>query len=176
MYASRKVEAEVLMAEENGSRKPRPPLLVRVPTLLIRLHDQLCRRNDDECPICTLNGLSIYNLIAGIMCSNGGNPFTDQALLSVLYDIQFMSERLKRRLRIRGGPGGLQSEPVAETLSFMELYRVLEPSHEHPFITTYRCLPDARQVIAESLAEQGILPKRKQFFDRFAVELASHRH
>ena len=78
---------------------------------------------------------------------------------SFLENLQISSEQLKRRLKIRGAAGAFRSKPVAETLSYMEMYLVLEPSHAHPSITSYRCLPEMRETLKQFLLEQDLCPK-----------------
>ncbi len=117
-----------------------------------------------------LDDLSLFELVEGILLFLGPMKFPEQGLLQFFRDLQVRYPALRRRLGIVGEPGDYRSTSLRSTLSFMEMYKVLELPPPNPVDQYYRIRPGLVEAVRRDLRSSGALPKHHDFLNDLASE------
>lgn len=114
--------------------------------------------------------LSLSELVTGILFYTGARKFPEQALLGFFNELQRTHPSNARRFGVRGAPGNFRSEPLRRTLSFLEMYKILEIPPPNPVDQFYRVRPGMLDALQEELRSRDVLPKYGEALEKLAKE------
>jgi hypothetical protein len=112
--------------------------------------------------------LSLGDLLNGIILFITDQKFSEQQLYKFFYSLSREDTSLANRLRFKGIPGNLQSEPLRRILSFREMSKLLELPMPNPVDQVYR--PRTSQIgsLKEDMNDTKVLPKFEPLFKKIA--------
>src|SRR3989344_4418813 len=111
-----------------------------------------------------LSKLATSEILTGTFLYVGDNRFSEQNIYSFFKQLESESPELSGRFGVFGSGHNLQSYPLRQALSFLEIGKVLELPPPEPVIQFYKISVIGKDSIRKNLEERGVLPFYEPLF------------
>jgi len=112
--------------------------------------------------------LSLGDLFNGILLFMGNRKFTEQQVYKFFYDLASDDSSLASRLRFKGAPENLQSEPLRRILCFREMGKLLEVAMPNPVMQPYHPRSSQLDSLRRDMENTHVLPKYETLLKELA--------
>lgn len=123
----------------------------------------------------SLDELSLVDLVNGIILFINNRKFNEQQFYSFFYNLASEDSALASRLRFKGIPGNLQSEPLRRILTFREMGKLLEAHMPNPVDQTYQPRTSQLESLRKDMRDMSVLPNYepplKELAEKFLASL-----
>lgn len=115
----------------------------------------------------------ITDLMLGIIISLRNQSIGEQQIYRLFKELSDEAPDLADRVCVYGPPGGLYSEPLSQTLSFLKMGKLLELPQPNPVDQFYRVRVSQIPQIQKNLEQDDVLPKHQKLLESLAERLRS---
>ena len=117
--------------------------------------------------------IPVTDIVLGLIVYLRNQPFAEQQIYRLFKDLSDEDPGLADRVRVYGPPGSLRSETLRQTLSFLEMGKILELPQPNPVGQFYRARTSQIPAVQKNLEQDDVLPRHAKLFESLAERLKS---